>query len=610
SFGRRAFEAQTGGASGAFDYFLTANDFHDDGWRDQSPTDARQVFGKFGWQTSTTDVDLSYTWADNSMFGNGATPQSMLEFRRDAVYSVPDYTHNHLNFVNTTVTQFLTDTLLLSGNVYYRDLETGSSNGDVNDGNYLSGDYEGPAIDCSAAPMSLVDNAYCANGINRVSQLSQRTAGLGLQLTDSADWLGARNQAIFGADFDHSRDTYDQSFRYATLTALRTAVSDSNPYNPLAPVNSLAGSNQILGIYFTDTLSPNELLHFTASARYNRNTETLHGFSVDTDVGDFGDGFNDANPLTGGHTFSRVNPAFGFTVTPTHSLTLYANYDEASRAPTVIELGCANPEEPCGLPNDFASDPSLAQVVSRTVAAGARGQLAGKALTWSIDAFHTLNENDIQFVATTTSEGYFANVGNTKRQGLDLALGGAALQRLHWHLVYSFVDATYRSTFAVNAESNSTANADGNVEVRPGDRIPLIPRHTGRLILDYDVTPAWNIGANVIVSSGAFLHGNENNANVAGGTNGEGAYVIGSGEVGGYTVVNLDSTYHVTSALDVFLRLDNLFDRNYATAGFLTDDSFTPSGAFRTDPADWTNENSVSPAQPRAAWVGVRLHFK
>ncbi|MGH8228969.1 MAG: TonB-dependent receptor plug domain-containing protein, partial [Steroidobacteraceae bacterium] len=46
SFGRRAFEAQTGGASGAFDYFLTANDFHDDGWRDQSPTDARQVFGK------------------------------------------------------------------------------------------------------------------------------------------------------------------------------------------------------------------------------------------------------------------------------------------------------------------------------------------------------------------------------------------------------------------------------------------------------------------------------------------------------------------------------------------------------------------------------------
>ncbi|HEY4973836.1 MAG TPA: hypothetical protein VII41_09525, partial [Steroidobacteraceae bacterium] len=72
---------------------------------------------------------------------------------------------------------------------------------------------------------------------------------------------------------------------------------------------------------------------------------------------------------------------------------------------------------------------------------------------------------------------------------------------------------------------------------------------------------------------------------------------------------NVQSTYHVTKILDVFVRAVNLLDHKYATAGFLTSNSFDPNGAFRPDPDDWTNENAVSPAQPRAFWAGVRLHW-
>ena len=227
--------------------------------------------------------------------------------------------------------------------------------------------------------------------------------------------------------------------------------------------------------------------------RYNQSTETLNGYSIDTDIGDFGNGFNAPTTLSGDHTFSHVNPAFGFTVTPTDTLTFYADYNEASRAPTVIELGCANPQAPCGLPNDFASDPDLKQVVARTFEVGARGNLADQRLNWSADVFHTVNQNDIQFVATATNAGYFDNVGNTRRQGLDLSLGGKE-GPLKWHVAYSYVDATFQSTFEVNAESNSTADANGNILVQPGDRIPLIPKHTGRLILDYEITPQWDVG--------------------------------------------------------------------------------------------------------------------
>jgi iron complex outermembrane receptor protein len=147
--------------------------------------------------------------------------------------------------------------------------------------------------------------------------------------------------------------------------------------------------------------------------------------------------------------------------------------------------------------------------------------------------------------------------------------------------------------------------------VQPGDRIPLIPRHTGRLVLDYDHNKRWDLGGTLIVASGSYLHGDENNANMAGGTNGEGAYIspTGTGWIPSYAVVNLQATYHAGKRVDLFARLVNAFDKKYATAGFLTSNTFNPNGSFRADPANYTNENAVSPATPRAIWAGVRLHF-
>jgi outer membrane receptor protein involved in Fe transport len=219
-----------------------------------------------------------------------------------------------------------------------------------------------------------------------------------------------------------------------------------------------------------------------------------------------------------------------------------------------------------------------------------------------------VNRDDIQFIATTTNSGYFANVGSTRRQGVDLALGGTE-EKLRWNFSYSLVDATFQSDFGVSAESNSTADANGEILVRAGDRIPLIPRHTGKLTVDYQFTPKWDIGGNVVVTSGSYLHGDENNANQAGGTNGEGQYITGSGRIGGYAVVNLQGTYHVSPHFDVFARCANLLNREYATAGFLTTNTFNPNGTYRFDPGDWTNENAVSPGAPFAMWAGIRLTF-
>ena len=603
SFGRRSLEGQTGGAIGHFDYFFSGNYFDEDGWRDNSPTRVWQGFGKIGWQTDKTDIDLSYTYADTSLFGNGAAPDSMLAFRRETSYT-PDFTANLLHFVNLTGTQYLSDTLLLSGNAYYRHLDTDAGNGNVND-SYLDGDYVGPPLDCSASPASAGQLAFCQPAQDANSTLLERTKGVGFQLTDSHDVFGWANQAILGVDYTDSDETFSQRYLYGDFAPDRSLIYLPGPYNDQTVI-SLSGTNRIFGVYLTDTLSPNDLLHFTFSARYNRNTETLNGFSIDSDVAD--DDFNQPAALTGDHTFTRLNPAFGFTVTPSRELTLYANYNEASRAPTVIELGCADPESPCGLPNDFASDPPLDQVVARTGEIGARGTSDDQRLTWSADVFRTVNSNDLQFVSASTNAGFFDNVGDTRRQGFDLALGGKE-GGFHWRVVYSFVDATFQSTFEVNAESNSSADEDGNIIVHPGDRLPLIPRQTGRIILDYDLTPQWSVGGQIVAASGSFLHGNENNANQAGVTNGEGEFIEGSGRIPGYAVFNLQTTYHMTPRIDLFARIVNLFDREYATAGFLTSSSFNPNGSFIPNPDDWTNQNAVSPAAPRTIWAGVRFRM-
>jgi outer membrane receptor protein involved in Fe transport len=334
----------------------------------------------------------------------------------------------------------------------------------------------------------------------------------------------------------------------------------------------------------------------------------LDGESLDTSLDDFGQGFDAVLPIVAAHSFERVNPALGFTLTPEHDLTLYADYNEGNRAPTVIELGCADPKRPCGLPDDFASDPDLKQVVAHTLEAGARG--GDQKFAWSADVFRTRNSDDIQFVtsAAANAQGYFANVGDTRRQGIDLGLGGKD-GPWDWHLSLSWLDATFESSFQeADADSNSAADAQGEITIRSGDHIPLIPERSGRFVLDYEFDSRWHAGGGMVYASSVFLHGDEDNANVAGQTNAVGNFVEGSGRIGGYAVFDLHGDYQASAHLGLFLRVTNVFDRKYATAGFLSNNVFRSDGRFRADGSS-TSEDAVSPAAPRALWVGITYRW-
>ncbi|TMG75626.1 MAG: TonB-dependent receptor, partial [Betaproteobacteria bacterium] len=99
SFGRRAAEAQHGGAQGELDYFVSANGFREDGWRVQSPSDVRQLFAKLGWQDGTTDIDFSVTHAETDLGGNGLLPGSMAVTDPKQAYTLRDDTRNRMTLL-------------------------------------------------------------------------------------------------------------------------------------------------------------------------------------------------------------------------------------------------------------------------------------------------------------------------------------------------------------------------------------------------------------------------------------------------------------------------------------------------------------------------------
>ena len=116
-------------------------------------------------------------------------------------------------------------------------------------------------------------------------------------------------------------------------------------------------------------------------------------------------------------------------------MSVFARYAESNRAPTAAELSCADPAEPCRVPNAFVSDPPLEQAVARSVEGGLRGRWAEG--DWSVTAYRTGINDDILFVASPApiGTGYFQNAGDTRRVGLDLELDGRHA-RTSWYVGY------------------------------------------------------------------------------------------------------------------------------------------------------------------------------
>ena len=600
SWGRINGSAEYGGVTkSGVDYFFAVNALNEQGWRDSSPSDVRQGFGKVGWQGEKTDANLSLTLADNELVGNGLVQKEFLDnLGWDSINTKPDITDTTMAFLNFNMNHYFTDDTVFSGNTYYRNARTKTLNGDVND------DVDDAVFtaDCTG---SADPEAECGGALNR-SNSKRESFGLTGQFTFNQDLLGKKNQLITGAGYDQGRTQFSQSSELGNLNASR-GINGVGEFNDEADVK-LKAKSETWSLFVTDTMSLSSMYHLTLSGRYNYT-------KVDNKDGLIAKG--DPESLTEKMAFNRFNPAIGLSITPNKDISFYGSYNEGSRAPTAIELGCAfqdlsdglgGPPDglgdtPCRLPNAMAGDPPLKQVVSKTFEAGVRGKLAGD-IGYSASIYRSQNTDDIQFIASNPNgQGNFQNVGKTRRQGLDLGFDGKVWSDFSWNLGYSYIRATYQSPFSIANEVNTSAvdtNTDGDadtINVGRGDYLAGIPKHQLKLRGEWQALPNWTIGTNIVGFTSQYSFGNENNDH-----QGEGA------KVRGYAVMNLDTRYKfANSGWHVFARVNNIFDKKYYSAGMLGESFFTPDGAF--DGGDDHFQPLYSPGAPRAGWIGLRYEF-
>jgi len=492
----------------------------------------------------------------------------------------PDLTQNALAAVDLRGNYQPSDSISLQGNIYVRHLRSRTPNGNASGASACVGnpnqlcDGDGTVMtDRTNTPLS---SQLASTGIINTTLTNSDGMGASAQVSDDRNLVGLHNAAVVGASTDRGWTDYLDSSELGTLSLARQVTGDGIFLGGPAYNVGLNAQNIYYGLYFTDTLSLTDKLHLTGAGRFNRADVTLRD--------QLGTG------LDGAHRYQRFNPSLGVSWQVMKGLTSFVNYAEASRVPTPAEMSCADPALPCRVPNAFASDPNLQQVVSHTIEVGGRGKIGlgetDKA-EWSLSAYDSRNANDIIFISSGSviGTGYFSNVGATERQGLEANLD-IALGRWSWHASYGLVRASFESNLAIQSPFNSAADSSGNIFVHPGDRMPGIPLHSLKLGGAYSLSDFWSVAGEAKLSSGRHLRGDESNS---------------MPQIPGYGVLNLSSIYKLHPNAEAILRIQNVLDQHYATAGALGD----PTLLFPR----YTDTRFETPGEPRSFWIGLRFMF-
>ncbi|MDQ7072273.1 MAG: TonB-dependent receptor [Gammaproteobacteria bacterium] len=216
---RRSGTIEHGGSSGNVDWYIGANKFREDGWRQRSPSDVKQLFAKVGWETDTSDLDLSYTYANNDLIGNGFVPESHLTVDRNAVYTFPDQTENKMNFFNLRGSHWLAETTLLAANAFYRNYQRSTLNGDAEVLCVDPGDN--PVLDGNGNPLHPAlctgVNVLEAEGEDRTTQTETDNWGGTFQISHDSELFGKNNSFVIGSAYDKAETDFKVALTESTL---------------------------------------------------------------------------------------------------------------------------------------------------------------------------------------------------------------------------------------------------------------------------------------------------------------------------------------------------------------------------------------------------------
>jgi len=412
SYGRYELKTHVGARHGVWDYYLGARYEREAGWRQDTQSRIATLFGKIGLLNGTWDATLSYSGADNRIFQAGSLPESLAAARPDSNFTRGDYfaPHAHLVILNA---QRLLGRTQLAINAFGRSLNSEQFN--VN--------FVG-------------DNS---RQLNRT-----RIGGGAVQLSGRVHLGGRELRWLAGADADYQH------------TAVRIlAIPGGGPDSLTESVRT----NQVdAGAFLGGNLDVVPRLTATLAARYDWIRVPFEDL---------------VDPSQSGlNIFRRLSPRAGLTWSAGRGHEMSASASRGFRAPAVVEIGCADSLAACPLPFALGPDPALRPVVATTYELGWRFRAPHGRLDASTNLYRTDVRDDIFFIASSVTGGYFQNIRATRRSGFELALQWLGPAGLRLYANYGYTTATFETT----ARLATTRDPNGET-IEPGDALPLVPNH-------------------------------------------------------------------------------------------------------------------------------------
>jgi iron complex outermembrane receptor protein len=555
-------------------------------------------------------VHLTLSGAQSHLSAIGPTPVEMLAQNSASVFTWPQITQNRAIMAALNGQTYLSGHWQLQTSLYLRafrqshldgnlaDFESCSTRSSFGGKLCLQDDAFGtPAggkttsfrdqfvlLDAGNNPIAFNGSAiYGTLDHTNTDAVSQ---GATVQQSSDQDWFGHGNYLNLGGSLDHSALSFRSMSALAQiLPNLEVTVTPSLPgagsfvhtkgnlgYAPVM----LAGTTDYYGLYAVDAFDLTKNVTLTGGFRLNA-AETATR-----------DKTGNAAELTGMHGYTHFNPLAGISWQASDTVSVFASYAEANRAPTPLELDCADPNKPCLLEGSLVSDPPLRQVVARTWQAGIHGGSNG--LSWSATLYHADSNHDIVALASAIQgRGFFTNVPLTRRQGADLA---AQYQGEDWssHISYSWLDATYQFTGTLASPNNPMADANGDVMVTPGRHIPLNPAHRLNLGGDMTLLAGLKLGGDLQFTAGQYFAGDDANQNA---------------KLPATVTVNLDASYDLAPDWQLVAAVKNLLNRHDPSYGAF----FQPGDTAGLVTPALTDPRLLTLQQPVSLELGLKLAF-
>jgi outer membrane receptor protein involved in Fe transport len=575
---------------GAFAIYAVGDITRDDGFRQTSESDLYRLYTDLAWRADPAELHLGITLARDTLGNPGATPEQALNADIANIFTAPNTVDNNYSSFNLNGSLKLNPATSLEGVAFFQTLNQIVPNGiteevaPCDNGTGLLCNSDGTVVTgVHGTPVADFLHGATYSGLS-VQQLNSHAYGISAQATETAPLASLANHLVAGVSFDGSRSVFAAfqaigGFDVDSREFLYPGVIQDQPSEGVNPVR-VQSDTRFYGVFLSDIITVLTDLDVTLAGRYNDAQIALEDLL--------------GGPVNGEHTYDRFDPGAGIVYRIVPEVQFYGNYSETNRAPTPEELSCASAANPCSLLNFFVGDPNLHQVVAHSYEAGFRGHTgspSGSRVSWNVDVYHTRNTNDIIYETSAYNPNlaFYTNAGRTLRRGVEANLRYDR-QPLRLSLGYAFTDATFQTPMLLNT-SSPAADANGNEQVLPGDRIPGIPKHRATFTAEYSVSERISVGGSLVAQSNVYRFGDEANL---------------TDPLGGYTVIDLNAAYRPRDGLVLFAVVNNAFDKRYYTYG-----SFGPVGdvPWTNVPGGVTDPRTASPGTPITAYGGIKVNF-